>query len=681
MERHLLHEVQHFKITMALSASNFKFDFILFYCQLRCATQLNLSLTKLHLLLRKRETQAYLYHLALWGPVLLWPSGLLCGMKIIFFLCLLSATWKVEYLSIQQIILVNGQSFGQQMTVDNLPNQQIHQQQQQQSNVPPMQSQLTVPVASTLDAASPASSSPSPSPSSPASGSSSSSSTSTFSASLVASSMLATTKEQSGPSQMQPMQLTERQMMRSSIVATPLPLNIATSQGKVGPQQSNFGLKVNQYSNNNAAPSVHSPIMNGREDFTTFIAPSQPWSGPHSMAQQANGPFLSPPPSQINTPPWPAFGSNGGAASAQTPGPREGQLNYDLIKAVQLAEAQKQAAWKTYNLAQCLTPEKPLGGLDLPVIGAVTRQPKMCSDANRRYLRYHSSTWSMGCCRIDSNLDSYDISKAQCCLVGGSRCEANGIPCCNQQSCCNGKCRMTSGFFSDENLSLAIPYYGHPKSGRNVVPLNYAEYELCSDLRHRYYYSFSQLHESYFGCCMQPPSSSQMASKLCCLLARSACDGGIACCNNAPCTNGKCPIESGDLTWPSLFNVTCIASASVVSQQINGQQQQQQQLMVRLIHDPLIQLADPIYKYFFMATLSNGQQMHAACTDLNVSSFFNGSPSYSKQCCLMAGSPCSPLINCCRGVPCCNGRCVKQAGSLKSRTGYSITFNECNEKD
>lgn len=390
-------------------------------------------------------------------------------------------------------------------------------------------------------------------------------------------------------------------------------------------------------------------------------------------------------------------GLNTGAAAQapKSPGPSEGQLNHDLIKALELAEAQKQAAWKTYDLTKCITPQQPLGGLDLPVIGATSKQPKRCTDPLRPYFRYHSKTplWSMGCCRTDRNVDSYDISKRECCLVGGSRCELNGIPCCNGQPCCGGKCRMTAGFFSDDNLGLVIPYHGQPKAGKNVVPLTYAEYEMCSDPFRPYFYSFSQLHENYYGCCIRPPlSSPATSSQLCCLLARSACDGGIPCCNSLPCYNGRCPIESGDTTWPTLNNVTCIPSTihNNPNSQINNdpykQISQQQQItstgswLVQLTYDPLMQLADPVYKYFFHASLPNGKQMHAACMNINIGPYISDI-STGKQCCLMAGSPCSQLINCCRGVPCCNGRCVKQASSLKDRTGYSITFNECNERD
>lgn len=398
--------------------------------------------------------------------------------------------------------------------------------------------------------------------------------------------------------------------------------------------------------------------------------------------------------------------------------PSEEQINYDPAKqSPQLIEAQKEATWKTYELTKCIPVEKPLGGLDLPVIGANTGQAKLCGDRGRPYHRYQSSTWSIGCCRVDSQLHLYQVSKSECCLLGGSRCELNGIACCNGQACCNGKCRMTAGFFTDTNLGLTLPYNGQPKLAFNVVPLIYAEYGTCSDRSRPHHYSFRQMHEKYFGCCVMPPASSETASKLCCLLARSACDGGIPCCNSASCINGRCPLESGDVTWPSLYNVTCTYSSergqlqqrlfthtnnlqytgSKSSNNNNNpsnnpfpedrrvplQRQQQepspQGFYHRISRHSLIQLADPVYKYFYLS-YSNSMQMHIACRRGDIGSFISDIDT-GKQCCLMAGSPCSPFISCCRGVACCGGRCVKQAGSLEDRTGYSIAFNECHEKD
>ena len=301
-----------------------------------------------------------------------------------------------------------------------------------------------------------------------------------------------------------------------------------------------------------------------------------------------------------------------------------------------------------------------------------------CADPLLPFLLSDRSKNFYGCC------DLKQANSAQsCCLLAGSACDilytnsprpCKGAPCCpvdKDKDKAYSTVRAFAGSVFDFNLRTLAGFFvnvGRFRGGKfrffNKVflkddPLD----DFCTDKGGNITIgkeaNFMNL--DFKGCCSKAPTSAADSMVKCCLTTGSACNGGIDCCRNAPCYNGKCEYAAGTPDEPGRRPKTslCNLDRSIrrrystfnKSIQVTGTGKCAQQSL-------------PVFHNFTSKTIRNfkGKTLSGCCRNRK----YSISQDITDNCCLLAGSFCDDSVSCCDGLFCCGNVCGSVAGTQES---------------
>ena len=265
-----------------------------------------------------------------------------------------------------------------------------------------------------------------------------------------------------------------------------------------------------------------------------------------------------------------------------------------------------------------------------------------------------------GCCS-SSNITTLKDTTNHCCLTFGSTCNdlAGEVRCCREQSCCGGRCLLTSGTPTSESLNGKFDSTTPNKNNNTFFVFNgTASYQAnCENKEYPLFRLYNPYKTLIRACCKNDYKGTKAdAATKCCVTRRQACDSSVPCCNNRPCISAKCPGSSGSEDDENLGgkNSTCRelkpSSENTMVLKKNGT------------------CRDTVFN--ILAKTNNGEGMGCCRSEPK------DAKSSAENCCLLKKSTCNGGIGCCRGLLCCNGFCGDDSGKKNSKS-LSVPFYSC----